>query len=108
MNNDLIQAEIADIERELRDLKTVQGPIVNVLGYKYSYTFNVSRDNTIFKITYTKGDQPLIFYADPNGGVFDPIPLAVVDNEQYLASGIFGGQVDFYSNWPITSIEQVS
>lgn len=108
MNNDLIQAEIADIERELKDLKTVQGPIVNVLGYKYSYMFNVSRDNTIFKITYVKGDQPLILIVEPLGGLFDPIPLAVVDNVQYIASWIFGGQVDFYSNWQITSIEEVS
>jgi len=107
MNNDLIQAEIAAIERELRDLKTVQGPIVNILGYKYSYYLHSYRENTIFKITYIKGDQPLILIPNPDGGIFDPIPLAVVDNVQYLAAAIFGGQVDFYSNWEIVSIERL-
>lgn len=106
MDTNKLQTKISDIERELMDLKTVQGPIINVTAYHYDYDFNFTLDNNLFTINFIKSDEPLILIADMND-VFTPIPLALVGNKQYYATGMFTSHVRFYSNWEITGVTEL-
>lgn len=106
MDSNRLQTEVLNIERELMDLKAVQGPIINITAYHYDYNFDFTLENNLFTVNFVKGDQPLILIADTDG-LFTPIPLALVDNKQYYASGLFSSGVRFYSNWQITGITEL-
>lgn len=101
MIND-IQTQITELEKELHDLKTIQGVIRTARAYSYTGTFGSSAARAMIEITYKDGDSPIILSWLGNNYT---TPLKPVGNKQRVHLSIYNGQkMTFYSTREILSI----
>lgn len=102
INEDLLQNEISEMERELEDLKTVQGVLRTARAYSYTGTFGASGARITLEITYADGDSPIVLSWFGSGFI---VPLKIVGNKQKIHIGIYGGQeLSFYSTREIKNV----
>lgn len=102
------QTEITEMERELRNLKQVQGGIANVASYMYETTLD---GYSIF--THTVPEYKVTFESEPTlvsytSGLFEAVPLKKEGNVQYISGGFLSGKVYIASSSPVVSVERVS
>lgn len=108
MNRDDLQSNIENIERELADLKTVQGVIKSALGYSISYTHSALDQSQVLnqqlKVHFATGDGPILCSCSGSG--FDTA-FKIVNNAQiYYFRMLYDQQkITFYSNREILSVE---
>lgn len=105
-----IQQNIEQLERELFQLKTIQGAIKSATGYTYTYTHNVSEPqeqvDVVLEVTYSSGDGEILS-AIYNNFV---VPLKIENNKQKAYFRILnsGAKVVISSSRPVVSVVMVS
>ena len=102
---DNLQNQILVLEKELHDLKTIQGAVRSARAYSYAGTFGESGARIILQITYADGDTPIILSWEGSDLI---TPLRISGNKQKIFLAIYGGQVlNFYSTREIKSIARL-
>lgn len=107
---DTIQKEIIELEKELVNIKTVQGSIKTVFGYSAGYanpdSTPLGQLDQVLELTYADGDGLILCI--PNGAS-TVCPLPPVGNKQrfYFRILYYNEPIIFTSNREILSIEKV-
>lgn len=102
-----IQDNIIELERELLDLKTIQGVIKSAQGYSISYQHNDSSQagqlNQVLQLNFADGSGDILCYC---AGSSFAVPLKPVGNSQkvYFYMLFDGQMITFYSNREILSV----
>lgn len=108
MDSKKIQDMITEAERELHDLKTIQGGIKYMTAYTMNYTNgNTGLTNQLLEVTYDDGEEPI--FSELLGSNL-AAALGINGNKQRFFLRLFYANqtISISSNRPILSITNVS
>lgn len=109
MDEKNIQDELERLEKELRDLKTIQGVIPTMNGYTYNYVHSGSGQqqvNVLLEVEYADGEGEIY------SGCMNTMllaPLEIIGNKQrFFYRILFDNTIStFYANRPILSVKKI-
>lgn len=107
MNTNEIQQLILKLEKELLDIKTIQGAIKSAGGYTKDYVWSSTLQNQTLRVNFAPADSPILCYVF--GGSF-AVPLKISNNTQsfFFRLAFSGESATFFSNREILSVENIT
>lgn len=108
MDSNKIQETITEMERELHDLKTIQGGIKYMTAYTMNYTNGATGlTNQLLEVEYGDGEEPI--FSELLGSNV-AVALEITNNKQKFFLRLFYANqtISISSNRPILSITNVS